>query len=159
MHAASEHAVTDDGDELRVNLLIDHDGGLASVRSRIPLDGTLEIRPTVKRPVSVRIPGWCSPQDVEVVDFRGTPLQRYRMSDQRVLVAEPGDGFNLRIPVEEATTHETVNDVSYTVEWRGDTVIAISPAGPRLPLYQRQDAFAASNSPATSLPDSRKDNA
>ena len=43
-----------------------------------------------------------------------------------------------RFPVREAQTQETVLGTTYTVNWRGDTVMNISPGGIRVPLYQRK---------------------
>jgi hypothetical protein len=40
--------------------------------------------------------------------------------------------------VKEATSNETVLDVTYSANWRGDSVMSISPGGTYAPLYRHK---------------------
>ncbi|MDD9918321.1 MAG: glycoside hydrolase family 127 protein [Rhodospirillaceae bacterium] len=125
---------TDDG--ISVNLLINHLSKHAVIRSWLPQEGRIEIVPTVAGDVRVRIPDGT---DTMVVTVDGAPVTAVREPSEFLCVAGAPAGATIQcqFAVPEWTSRETILDTEYTADWRGDTVMTVSPGGTRLPLYQR----------------------
>jgi len=65
-----------------------------------------------------------------------------------------GSTIVCRFPVRKFTTQEEVLGTQYTADWVGDTVVGISPAGSRVPLYRRnKEAVEAVSNVAKIVPD------
>jgi hypothetical protein len=143
------NAVTAGSGEVRVNLLINHLGEHATVRSWLPHEGRIEVALRREAEVVLRVPSWVDRRsltltaDGQDVAFGGAEAHFVRT---RPLPA--GAVLEARFPLREAATRETVLGVDYAVDWRGDAVLGISPSGARAPLYGR--AALAQGAPAMS---------
>jgi DUF1680 family protein len=148
---AWDAAVSDEPGAIRVNLLINHDGPHATVRSALPLEGHVQVTPRKDAEIILRIPGWVDSDEVRAHAADGPVSTRSagpRHLGTRTIRA--GDTVEFHFPVATHTRTEHVLGVDYTTRWRGDTVVGISPAAPTAPLYQRsafdRPAFAVASS-------------
>jgi len=133
------HAATFEQGTLSVNLLINSVGEHATVKSWLPTEGRLEVRLHREASVRIRVPSWVDPRTFALeVDGQSVPL---RFTDSVFVRTDPlpaGSVVRASFPVATRTTSETVLDTTFRAEWRGDTVISMSPGGTRVPLYQRE---------------------
>jgi hypothetical protein len=126
-----------EGGKLRVNLLLNRASKWADIDSHIPFVGQVDVK--VKEPVnlSVRIPEWVKPQEVQAaVDGARRELSftgRYaQVGDLRM-----GQTARLTFPIGERDQPAVVHGRAYTLRIRGNTVVGIDPPGHYLPVYQR----------------------
>jgi len=52
------------------------------------------------------------------------------------------DVVTISVPLKKRTSKETVAGVEYALEWKGNTIVRMSPKGTLAPLYQREDYLA-----------------
>lgn len=134
------HAVCDDGnDASRVNLLINHDSDLATVKSWLPNEGRLEITPKRSGGLSLRIPSWVDRRSIRATV--GGEVVAGRFVEKHFLrfdAVAAGKTLQIEFPIVTSRTRETVLGVDYAVEWRGDTVVDVNPGGTVSPLYRRE---------------------
>ncbi|MDB5872064.1 MAG: hypothetical protein JWQ07_1506 [Ramlibacter sp.] len=141
---AWSHATTIDKQAVSVNLLINSASEHATVRSWLPAEGRVEVTLHRHTELRIRVPSWVDPRNLVLKINGKEPASRetpHRFSDTVFVRTGPlaaGTVVEASFPVAAATTRETVLDTTYEVEWRGDTVVGISPGGTRVPLYQRQ---------------------
>jgi len=138
------HAVDARDGELAVNLLINHVGADAVVRSWLPHEGRVEVVPAHACDVSLRLPGWVPPSTLAVT-VDGATRTPSLLTGGYAWVADVAAGATVewRFPVACTTTAETVLGTRYEAAWRGDTVMSLTPPGMRLPLYQRTGGAVA----------------
>jgi hypothetical protein len=137
------------GEDLRVNLLLNRASPWADVYSHIPYEGRVDLK--IKQPcprVMVRVPEWITSGSREVVcKLNGAPRNvRWEGRYVDAGVAHPGDKLKVTFPISERTVRETIGDVPYTLTLKGNTVTTIDPAGKVGPLYQRA-YYRASKAP------------
>ena len=122
-----------------VNLLLNRASKWMDVDSYLPYEGKVVLRNKLARTAMVRIPGWLGMDEVRafVNDRPVDPAHvgRYLMFDRLKKNAE----IRLEFPVHETKAQYTIDDVNYTVTYRGHTVVDIDPkdADERLRLYRR----------------------
>ena len=146
LYLAWNEIVGGDWKTTRVNLLLNHVAESASVRSWLPYEGRVEVRVKQAKPLEVRIPDWVDHSQVEVtIDGQATEFEwsgNYVTVGQRGKPSlEPAQLVTVTFPVRELTTTESKGGGTFTVYWRGDTVVGIEPAGTHHPLYQGRDAL------------------
>ena len=131
------NAVTIDNDGVSVNLLINHLSKDAIVRSWLPHEGRIEITSSYEGSVRVRIPSGLDERTLEVkIDGSLANPSFLKPNYAEITNVTAGSTVVCRFPLCETKTREVVLGVEYTAEWVGDTVIGISPAGSRVPLYR-----------------------
>lgn len=135
---AWSEAVSGNDRQIRVNLLINHGGDRATVRSWLPHEGRIQVVPHRESEVLLRIPSWVDHRRISAT-AGGEPVSFVFAEPHylRTPVLRAGHPVDFRFPVKETTRTDTVLDVTYTSEWRGDTVLDVSPPGVHAPLYQR----------------------
>ena len=135
------NAVLAGNGETRINLLINHIGRHATVKSWLPHEGRLEITPRSDGDVLVRLPSWVDHRTLDV-RVTGAKAEASFVTPQFARIASVAKGATVSVgfPVRESTRRETVLDVDYTTRWCGDTVMQISPEGERSPLYRRRQS-------------------
>jgi hypothetical protein len=133
------NAVSVGNGETRINLLINHIGRHATVKSWLPHAGRLEITPSNDGDVLVRLPSWVDHRTLDV-RVTGAKAEASFVTPQFACIPSVPKGATVSVgfPVRERMLRETVLDVDYTTRWRGDTVMQISPEGERSPLYRRR---------------------
>jgi hypothetical protein len=126
--------------KLRVNLLLNRASAWADVCSYIPYQGKVEI--AVKKPLSalmVRVPEWVTPNAEEVSISTREGKREFTWEGRYVNAgaAKPGETVTVTFPISTRRTTETIGNVQYTLEIKGNTVISIDPPGKNGPLYER----------------------
>lgn len=139
LYLAWSHIVTREPNDVRVNLALSADTPWLRVLSHHPYQGRLEIRMKDARQVLVRVPGWAARDNVELT-VNGV---RHDVVWERNYVSadhlRSGDDVVVSYPMVSLEKTERVAGQDYRVRWRGDTVVALSPPGRRMPLYQRKE--------------------
>lgn len=129
-----------------INLLLNHSCEWLELRSSLPHDGRLEI--TIRRDLAdvlVRIPEWTPFGAVQVLrGSKGDSPQTGRrlpwVKDVFLRLADvkAGEQIVITFPVQQRQTAEKAATLNYTVQWRGDDVLSIDPAGTYYPLYTKR---------------------
>jgi hypothetical protein len=141
-HAIWAETVTGDATETRVNLAFSRKSPLVDVVSCLPHRGELNIFVHNARKVLVRVPQWAPEAEVKAfVARRPIPVS---WQDSYVVFSSthPGQQLTVTYPLRIAELKETVGSLDgteYTERWRGNTIVAISPPGKWIPLFQRPE--------------------
>jgi hypothetical protein len=125
---------------LNVNLLLNRASRFCDLHSYVPFEGkvVLKIKENCDRAL-VRMPEWVAAGSRQVaceVNGRGNSATWHgRYID--IGNAKPGDTITVQFPLPGRKVKETIGDLDYTLEIRGNTVISIDPPGRNGPLYER----------------------
>jgi hypothetical protein len=135
-----QHILEAQGEDLRLNLLLNHASHSADVYSYIPFEGRVDLK--IKKPLAsmlVRAPEWVRAGSQELVcKVNGVPRDiHWQGRYVSIGGAVPGDKVVISFPIKERTVRETIGGLSYSLIIKGNTVVAIDPAGQYGPLYQR----------------------
>ncbi|MBI4553183.1 MAG: glycoside hydrolase family 127 protein [Candidatus Latescibacteria bacterium] len=138
LYCVWDSIVTRNGDEVRVNLLLNRASPWVDVDSYLPAEGRVVLRIKDASKVSVRIPEWGDPWEVRV--SVGDQRRRVRVEGRWVRVArlKPGDQVTLTFPLPERVVHRVIGEIPYKLVLRGSNVVSIDPKGIALPLYEHQ---------------------
>ncbi len=137
LHLVWEHAVEDRPDGLYVHLGLSVDDTVAEVVGYEPYAGQREVRLRAPRRVLIRLPEHARRDEAELwIDgAREEPVWRGRYADAGPCAA--GQVVVLRYPLRTTVERVAVNREALTVEWKGDTVLAVHPRGPAPVPYER----------------------
>jgi hypothetical protein len=140
MYYIWQHILTYDQGRLRVNLLLNRASDWADIYSSIPYEGKVEVK--VKKPLStvlVRVPEWVAANSSDVAATTATGSRQFTWEGRYLNLgsAKPGDVVTVTFPISTRTTKETIGNVDYTLEIKGNTVVSIDPPGKNGPLYER----------------------
>jgi len=130
----------------QVNLLLNRASSLLDINSFLPYEGKVELFIKAARRVAVRIPGWVKRNNLSC-KVTGT-VRPLMFSGNYLLVddLQPGDTVIIMFPLVEwkgkytALAHWWMCEVTYTITFRGSTVMDISPrdvGSMSYPLYLR----------------------
>jgi hypothetical protein len=137
MVAVWQHAVSEEGAGTKVNLFVDKETSRIHVESRWPETGEILLLVKQTTDVLVRQPAWIE---------RGSLQLRVNGENRRVesdglylLVSHVQDGDRVQILFQPRrhSSEEHINHRLYQLEWLGDRVVRIDPAGMMLPLYSQ----------------------
>jgi hypothetical protein len=111
----------------RVNLLMDVETPGVSVRSLLSRDGRIELRNRTRGNVFVRIPGWV-PAPTVALEVAGRRLEPRFAGPHLVVDQEIGDQrVTITFPMRDETTVESIVYQRFTIDWRGDQIVAMCP--------------------------------
>ncbi|MCU4975488.1 glycoside hydrolase family 127 protein [Halobacteria archaeon AArc-m2/3/4] len=143
---AWDNAVTESEGIVSVNLLINNLSEWATVASYLPHEGRIDVTLERDAPeLRIRIPSWVDPYTVSLTQdgddrelgdegfWEGPFIGLHDVSG--------GERVSVRFPVDERRTVERAGGEDYTMEWRGDDVMSISPSGTYAPLYEDRDVY------------------
>ena len=135
-----DHIVTKNGDQVRVNLLLNRASRWLDVDSYLPAQGKVVLRIKDATKVAVRMPAWCDPTDVRVTvgDHAFKPVVHGRYLHLSLL--KTGDRVTLTFPVPTRVVHRVIGDRPYKLTLRGSTVVEIDPAGVAYRLFDHEHA-------------------
>lgn len=109
------------------------------MQSYLPYEGRVVIHNKGAHKLSVRIPRWVNRNAIKA-DLNGRPVKTTWFANYvRVDSVSPGDKFTISFPVVKATVKLTWFGKEYTAEFKGNTLVDISPReeGPYYPIYLR----------------------
>ncbi len=133
---ASQNAIQETAEEIRVNLLISAASPGLEVASYLPYEGRLDLYTGGSKQIRVRTPDWLDPNDVRVSGPAGLHVER---ESSAVLLKGAVAGVPIALQFEQPEVERThrVATRTYRALWRGDTVLRLLPAGNPYPTYQR----------------------
>ena len=130
--------VTKEADEVSVNLLLNRSSPWLDVDSYLPVDGKVVLHIKDAPKVSVRIPQWCDPAEVQVT-VTGQPRKAI-VQGRFVKIGwlRPADVVTLEFPVPQRVMARVIGELPYKLTLRGSNVVDIEPKGIGYPLYENQ---------------------
>ena len=153
-YIAWHHIVTKDQlGAVRVNLLLNRDTHWVRVNSHLPHEGRVDLIVHDAPTLLIRIPSWVQHGDVRLaIGGSESPLSKKDWDGDYVRVAavEPGEQVTVHFPMHEHSARVHIAGTDYTLGWRGDTVVDMSPRGTIHPLYMR-DALKTSTAPPSKM--------
>jgi hypothetical protein len=129
------HTIADTPAGLAVYLHFDYENEWIQVQSQRAERAIVTVRPRIWRPVMVRVPEW-APRDSVTLSVDGQPIEPIWVgSFVRVSPARRPQEIVLAFDTPERTEKEEIWGEVFTVKWRGDEIIGISPNSCYLPYY------------------------
>lgn len=133
-----------------VNLLLNRESPWLDVRSSLPYEGRVVLEIKDAKTVSVRIPSWVDREAIETtVDGEPTGIRWVGNYLQVTDDLSAGETVAIEFPVVETTEtctipaawHNREEDVTFSCEFRGNTLVDISPRDdrPGYPIYRREE--------------------
>ena len=113
--------------EASVNLLLNRASTLLDVDSYLPYQGKVLLRNKRARVATIRIPYWVERKEVRVsINAKSTPPIWVA---NRILCdgLKPQDRVVVEFPIRRSTTKTLLRETEYTYEFKGNTVVSISP--------------------------------
>ena len=133
-----EHVVTRGPLGLMVNLHFDRSGPELEVRRDRGECATVRCRPWVRESVLLRLPAWTPPSSV-CLTVAGRPHPVRRIGNYACVAKDdltPGCEIVLTFDLPERTTCETTpSGRDFSLRWRGDEVVGISPHEPPMSMH------------------------
>ncbi len=130
--------VSQAGDEVRVNLLLNRASEWLDIHSYLPVEGRVVLKIKKAGRVAVRMPEWVTLSEVNAA-VRGQKAE-VRIKGRYLVVEglKAGDEVELAFPVPERTLYRVLGRRPCKLTLRGSNVVAIDPPGLACPLYQHQ---------------------
>jgi hypothetical protein len=154
---ASQNAIHETAEEIRVNLLISAASAGLEIASYLPYEGRLDLYAGGRKSIRVRTPDWLHPNDVRVSGPAGlhVEIESSAVWLKRVAAGVP---IVLRFEQPEAERTHIVAERTYRALWRGDTVLRLLPNGGEYPIYERAalNKSAAASKPRDLFPISQR---
>ena len=118
-----------------INLLLSCEAKGVRVKSYLSGEGRIDIENASGRNIFVRIPPWVMPKDIrlKVNDIEHT--LNFIGSYLLVPGKEEVQTINIDFPMCEERTVESIAYKRYTIDWRGNQIIAMSPEAEHLPMF------------------------
>ncbi len=127
--------ITSDNAGLRVNLLLSHEAEGVRVTSHLSREGRLEIENRSGRNLLVRIPSWVEKKNVRL-KVNAAEASRTFIGAYLLLAGDQTPSSSvITFPLREARTVESICFENYTIDWRGDQIVAMSPAAKYRPMF------------------------
>lgn len=139
-----ENMVERDGEDLRVNLLLNRASRWADVHSYIPFQGRVDVRVKLpSRNLRVRAPEWVEEASSAIackVSGSSRPI-RWEGRYLNLGAVKAGDKAEITFPISERTVKQRIGTQTYTLILKGSTVVSIDPPGRNGPLYQGREKY------------------
>jgi hypothetical protein len=127
--------ITIDQASVRVNLLLSHEAHGVRVTSRLSREGRIQLENRSGRNVLVRIPSWVAPEDVSLT---GDGSEHDRSFVNSYLLVPPKarlSSCTISFPMRDERTTELICFTKYTIDRRGDQILAMSPVAEHRPMF------------------------
>lgn len=130
-----------------INLLFDFSNSQIDIRSPYPEGDRVTITTKVAGDVELRLPSWADRAAV-AASLTQQGLQ-FDMRSETVLIRQPqvGRQFYVAMPLPFVRATERVNGRTITIDWRGDSVYAMSTMGTPLPFFSNVTSTPPSSTP------------
>ncbi|MBI2843358.1 MAG: hypothetical protein HYX78_08155 [Armatimonadetes bacterium] len=129
------------GDGLfQINLLLNRTSPWLDIESYLPYEGRVVIKNKTAKRVHVRVPNWVSRKYVRLRVGSKAVANVWLNNYLLVNSLKPGDVVTIDFHMKDSTVQATWMDTTYTLKFRGNTVIDVSPRNDTshwYPLYQR----------------------
>ena len=120
------------GKDAEVNLLLNRAAPWLDIENHLPYEGKAVIRNKTARRINVRIPAWVNRRELSCT-VNGNRYAPQVVANRIVFTnLKPGDIMELNFPVKEwsvvrTASARTKEETVYTIDFRGNTVVGISP--------------------------------
>jgi hypothetical protein len=123
----------------QVNLLMNRASPWLDIDSCLPCEGKVVIKNKTSKRVSVRIPSWVDRSQLRCGVNGATVSAHWVGNFIMIENLKADDTLLLEFPIREATEHYTYAGRTYTLRFKGNTLVDISPRQDRgnYPIYQR----------------------
>jgi len=133
----------------QVNLFLNRAAPWMDVESYLPFEGKVILRNKHAEAARVRIPAWVDVKDLKVM-LNGRPIEA--LQPGRTVFVEgikTGDVIELNFVLRERTDKYFIHDKTYAIQFRGSTIVDISPRNtdPGLIPTDRRDALKGTKAP------------
>lgn len=145
------NTITEKNGTYSVNFLLSRGSKWLDVNSYLPHEGKVELIIHKDLPhLQIRIPEWAGYANVQATCELNGETTTIGGNDPSVWVkdcffqlgeAKAGTKITVTFPVAESVTTETAMGQEFTVNWRGDDVYRITPAGKYHPLYNSRKIY------------------
>ncbi len=117
--------------EVRVNLLLDAERDGVRVHSELSRAGRIEVTDNRGRDLHVRLPAWVAVETVQVSAGGNPVAPQVTAGYLRIAGTGARRDVVVQFPLRDERTVETMVGQSFTIDWRGDQIVAMSsPAAP-----------------------------
>ena len=139
LYAGWRDAMIHDHGALRINYFMHRESPQAVMTTAMPKDGRADITLREAVDISIRVPGWLKPEQLTVqVDGADIKTAERLDATHHWLVLgrlAAGTKIEVRFPLEERQTEERFPGQAFTVRWRGNYVVQVSPRNAVLPVF------------------------
>ena len=125
------------GNQVKVNLLLNHANEAVDVSSHIPYVGQVDLHVKRDCTLSVRMPAWVTLSQVACKVGETPRSVSYDGRYADVGEVHAGDDVSFAFPIAERTDLVTIAHQWYHLVHKGHDVVCIDPPGKLCPLYQR----------------------
>lgn len=128
-------AITLDQAAVRVNLLLSHEAHDVRVTSHLSKEGRVEMENRSGRNLLVRIPSWVAPEDVSLT-VNGSEHDKVFVNSYLLVPPKARlSSCTISFPMRDERTTELICFTKYTIGWRGDQILAMSPVAEHRPMF------------------------
>jgi hypothetical protein len=135
LHTAWANVVTEGPEGIFVNLCLNRDAAQARVVSFAPAAGRMTVVVKKAGDVFLRPPSWAPRGEVKAYRGEQAIPAAWATDYVRFPQATVGEELTITYPVLRFRQTAPVAGASYTYSWLGNTVLAVDPPGPGLPLF------------------------
>ena len=150
LYYAWDSILENDGDDLRVHLLMNRASRWADVDSYLPYEGKVILTMKEKKNVYVRIPSWTRKEEV-TCSVNGMDID---LSWQGVYISvaglQPSDELVVRFPMTEKMIYRSLFKKEYWITLRGFSVVDLRPYAEVTPIFRR-DYYRDSPAPTKTV--------
>jgi len=132
-----ESILKDEGDRVKINLLLNRTSPSLDMDSYIPFEGRVEMKMKQPRRLSIRIPAWTDRKKV-MCRVNDQPRQ-FAWNEGYIDVgwANSGQRVSVEFPIQVRPIETVMGGKSYGLRIKGNEVVNIQPDGKICPIYQR----------------------
>jgi len=141
IYYAWESIVRSQRGSAQVNLLLNRASPWLDVESYLPYEGKVLVKNKTSRRVEIRIPSWVDRSKL-AARLNGEPASTFWVGNFVVVEGlKANDAIALEFPVKEAKEQYTSEGRTYTLTFRGNTLVDVSPRDDRgyYAIYQRDE--------------------
>ena len=127
--------ITENAAGIFINLLLSCEAKGVRVKSYLSGEGKIDIENASGRNIFVRIPLSVMPKDIRLKVNGIEHTLNFIGSHLLIPGKEEVQTINIEFPMREERTVESIAYKRYTIDWRGNQIIAISPEAEHLPMF------------------------
>ena len=125
------------GDSVRVNLLLNRTSPSLDLHSYIPYEGKVELKMKQTKSVSLRVPAWADKQEVKCQV--GGQTREFQWDGQYIDLGKVkrGQTATVEFPISVREVRTVLGDKEFQLWIKGNTVVDVEPTGKIFPIFER----------------------
>ena len=133
-----DRIVTRDSSGVYVNFNFSRSTEWVNVTSYHPYEGKITVDVHNAPTLFIRVPEWASRDKIRITVDDAVRSPAWHGSFLRLDNLSAGQTVNVQHPLRLQESEEIIAKQRYNLQWKGDTVIEISPKGEKYPIFQRE---------------------